>query len=81
MNDDENEIENDDDLNKQVVFCANDKNIAEFECSDCSNKICTTCKEVHMTMFLKNHFYLMKVKNIYIFEFFNKTKLALVLYA
>ena len=25
MNDDENEIENDDDLNKQVVFCANDK--------------------------------------------------------
>ena len=56
MNDDENEIENDDDLNKQVVFCANDKNIAEFECSDCSDKICSSCREVHMTMkFLKNH--------------------------
>ena len=40
-----------------TFFCASDKNIAEFKCSDCSNKICKTCKEVHMTMFLKNHFY------------------------
>ena len=68
MNDDENEIENDDDLNKQVVFCANDKNIAEFECSDCSNKICTY-DNVSQKSFLLLHYSTMKI-NKYVFESF-----------
>ena len=55
MNDDENEIENDDDLNKQVVFCANDKNIAEFECSDCNYSLSRRKVHTRIKFLNKNH--------------------------